>query len=298
MTAPRCSRTNRRHSPTQKDSTLTEAPHSQYGRLTGKVALITGAAGGIGGAAARRFAEEGADIIALDRPGTESSLNSLQEQLRAYGVRSTWRVADVTDQAALDIAVNSAGEEFNGFNTVFANAGVLGHGLAEDVTEEDWQQQININLGGVWRTVKAAASWLKQDSRAPGSITITSSTAGLRAAGGGGTYAAAKHGVVGLARAWAHEFGPYEVRVNTVHPSAVGTQLVLNLENLQRARPDLEDPQPEDVRELWTQGKLINVAWIEPLDVANAVVFLASDEARYVTGAQLAIDGGSTTKWG
>ena len=298
MTAPRCSRTNRRHSPTQKDSTLTEAPHSQDGRLAGKVALITGAAGGIGGATARRFAEEGADIIALDRPGTESSLNSLQEQLRAYGVRSTWRVADVTDQAALDIAVNSAGEEFNGFNTVFANAGVLGHGLAEDVTEEDWQQQININLGGVWRTVKAAASWLKQDSRAPGSITITSSTAGLRAAGGGGTYAAAKHGVVGLARAWAHEFGPYEVRVNTVHPSAVGTQLVLNLENLQRARPDLEDPQPEDVRELWTQGKLINVAWIEPLDVANAVVFLASDEARYVTGAQLAIDGGSTTKWG
>ncbi|MGO1435304.1 MAG: SDR family oxidoreductase [Canibacter sp.] len=277
---------------------MTEAPHSQDGRLAGKVALITGAAGGIGGATARRFAEEGADIIALDRPGTESSLNSLQEQLRAYGVRSTWRVADVTDQAALDIAVNSAGEEFNGFNTVFANAGVLGHGLAEDVTEEDWQQQININLGGVWRTVKAAASWLKQDSRAPGSITITSSTAGLRAAGGGGTYAAAKHGVVGLARAWAHEFGPYEVRVNTVHPSAVGTQLVLNPENLQRARPDLEDPQPEDVRELWTQGKLINVAWIEPLDVANAVVFLASDEARYVTGAQLAIDGGSTTKWG
>lgn len=255
--------------------------------------------------------------MALDRRGTEQALDELVGELRAHGVRAIQRLADVTDQASLDEAVRSATEELADaantaghreggddapnagarIDTVFANAGVLGSGLAEEVSEEDWQSQIDVNLGGVWRTIKAVAPILKQD-RSPGSIVVTSSTAGLRAAGGGGTYAAAKHGVVGLARAWAHEFGPYEVRVNTVHPSAVGTRLVLNPENLRRARPDLDDPQPEDVRELWKQGKLLDVAWIDPVDVANAVLFLASDEARYITGTQLPIDGGSTTKWG
>ncbi|MFV0434654.1 MAG: mycofactocin-coupled SDR family oxidoreductase [Leucobacter sp.] len=266
-------------------------------RLAGRTALITGAAGGIGSATARRFAEEGANVIALDRQGTEEALARLVSDLEALGVRAVSRVADVTDQASLDAAVQSAAAELGGVDTVFANAGVLSTGIAEEVTEEVWQQQIDVNLGGVWRTVKAVAPLLKAN-RDPGNITVTSSTAGLRASAGSGTYAAAKHGVVGLARAWAHEFGPYGVRVNTVHPSAVATPLVLNEENLRRARPDLENPTPEDVRELWTRGKLLDVAWIDPVDVANAVLFLSSDEARYITGAQLPIDGGSTTKWG
>lgn len=266
-------------------------------RLRGKTALITGAAGGIGSATARRFAEEGANIIALDRRGTEKALETLVTELRSLGVLATERIADVTVQESLDEAVQSAAAEIGVPDTVFANAGVISSGLAEEVTDEVWQEQIDINLGGVWRTVKAVASFLKADA-GPGSITITSSSAGLKASAGGGTYAAAKHGVVGLARAWAHEFGAFGVRVNTVHPSAVGTRLVLNEANLRRSRPDLENPTLEDVRELWKKGKLLDVAWIDPLDVANAVLFLASEEARYITGARLPVDAGSTTKWG
>ncbi|NYF12432.1 (+)-trans-carveol dehydrogenase [Pseudoclavibacter sp. JAI123] len=276
---------------------MTQAVPNITGRLTGSTALITGAAGGIGSATARRLAEEGANVVALDRASSGARLAEVVAEVTALGVRALAVHADVTEQASLNAAVEHAVAELGAFDIVFANAGVIGSGLAENVTEEDWNAQIDVNLGGVWRTLKAAIPVLKAEG-SPGSVIITSSSAGLRAAGGGGTYAAAKHGLVGLARAWAHELGPYGVRVNTIHPTAVATPLVMNDANLRASRPDLEHPTPDDVRELWSRGKLLDIGWIEPVDVANAVLFLASPEARYITGIQLPIDAGSTTKWG
>lgn len=274
---------------------MTSPKHPQ--RLPETTALITGAAGGIGSATALRLAQEGANIIALDREEAADGLEQSVAAVRAVGGDAVGVLADVTDQEALNEAVRHGTEEIGSPNVVFANAGVHSTGLAEDVAEEDWLTQIDINLGGVWRTIKAAIPALKANQE-PGSVILASSSAGLRATGGGGTYAAAKHGVVGLARAWAHELGAYNVRVNTIHPTAVATPLVMNQSNLRASRPDLEDPTPEDVRELWGRGKLLDIGWIEPVDVANAVLFLASDEARYITGIQLPIDAGSTTKWG
>ncbi|WP_282857780.1 mycofactocin-coupled SDR family oxidoreductase [Pseudoclavibacter helvolus] len=276
---------------------MSDARRNSSGRLEGSTALITGAAGGIGSATVRRLAQEGANIVALDRAESSERLAEVVAGAESLGVRALAVHADVTDQGSLDAAVRHGVDTLGAFDVVFANAGVLGSGLAEDVTEDDWNAQIDVNLGGVWRTVKAAIPVLKAEV-SPGSIIITSSSAGLRASGGGGTYAAAKHGVVGLARAWAHELGPYGVRVNTIHPTAVATPLVMNDANLRASRPDLENPTPDDVRELWSRGKLLDVGWIEPVDVANAVLFLASSEARYITGIQLPIDAGSTIKWG
>lgn len=271
-------------------------PHPS-GRLRGSTAFITGAAGGIGSATALRFAQEGANIVALDRAESGGPLAEVVAEAQALGVRAIAVHADVTEQDSLDAAVQLAVAEFGSFDVVFANAGILNSGLAEDVTEDEWTSHIDVNLGGVWRTLKATIPVLKADST-PGSVIITSSSAGLRASGGGGTYAAAKHGLVGLAKAWAHELGPYGVRVNTIHPTAVATPLVMNEASLRASRPDLENPTPDDVRDLWSRGKLLDIGWIEPVDVANAVLFLASAEARYITGIQLPIDAGSTTKWG
>ena len=276
---------------------MAQAASTRTGRVAGSTALITGAAGGIGSATVRRLAEEGANIVALDRAASSARLAEVVADAASFGVRALAAHADVTDQSSLDAAVQHAVAELGPFDVVFANAGVLGSGLAEEVSEEDWRTEIDVNLGGVWRTVKAAIPTLKADT-SPGSVIVTSSSAGLRAAGGGGTYAAAKHGVVGLSKAWAPELGPYRVRGNTLPPTAVATPLVMNTANLRASRPDLDDPTPDDVRELWSRGKLLDVGWIEPVDVANAVLFLASPEARYITGIQLPIDAGSTTKWG
>ena len=268
---------------------------AERARLRSKIALITGAAGGIGQATARRFAREGAALVLVDREERRGALEGLATAVPTDAIAVP---ADVRDQSTLDAAVSVGVDRFGALDIVFANAGVISHGPVEAVSEEEWQRVIDIDLGGVFRTVKAAARALKADRHRPGSIVITSSTAGLKASAGGGTYAAAKTGLIGLARAWAHEFGPYSVRVNTVHPTATATPLVFNDKSFRRARPDLEHPGPDDVREPWSRGKLLDTGWIEPEDVAAAVLFLASDEARFITGVQLPVDAGSTTKWG
>lgn len=270
---------------------------SAGGRVQDKVAFITGASGGIGSATAVRLAEEGAHIVATDIAARREALEALRGRLPEHA-RLLALEADVTDQASLDAAVEGAVAEFGRIDIVHANAGILlPEGNAEDIGEQTWDRVIDIDLTGVWRTAKAAFPALKRNERGS-SVILASSTAGIRAAAGGSAYAAAKHALRGLASTWAHELGPYGGRVNTVHPTAVATDLVLNPESLKRARPDLEDPQPADVVEAWKRGKLLDTPWIEPLDVANAVLFLASDEARFITGANLVIDAGSTVKWG
>lgn len=153
---------------------MSDARRNSSGRLAGSTALITGAAGGIGSATVRRLAQEGANIVALDRAESSERLAEVVAGAESLGVRALAVHADVTDQGSLDAAVRHGVDTLGAFDVVFANAGVLGSGLAEDVTEDDWNAQIDVNLGGVWRTVKAAIPVLKAEV-SPGSIIITSS---------------------------------------------------------------------------------------------------------------------------
>jgi (+)-trans-carveol dehydrogenase len=254
------------------------------GRLRGRTALITGAAGGIGRATAIRFAQEGADVVAVDLPGT--ALSETAAAVEALGRRALAIEADVTDQASLDDAVAQAEAELGGFDTVFANAGILA--VPGSLAEDDWQRVLDVNLTGVWRTVKAAAGVLRRAPR-DRSIIVTASTVGVRPRGGD-AYGVSKFAVVGLVSGWAQDFGADAIRVNVVAPVAVDTDMVFS--------PELRsDPaRMEERRTSALRGRLLNVPWVDPIDVANAVLFLASDEARYITGVVLPVDGGTLAK--
>ena len=162
-----------------------------------------------------------------------------------------------------------------------------------ELSEETWQNTLGINLTGVWHTVKSAVPHIGESG---GSVVIISSTNGLRGTPNTAHYTASKHALVGLARTLANELGPQRIRVNTVHPGAVGTAMVLNEATFRRLCPDLPNPTAADAAEVLKSRNLLPVGWVEPVDIANAVVFLASDEGRYITGTQLVVDAGLTQK--
>jgi NAD(P)-dependent dehydrogenase (short-subunit alcohol dehydrogenase family) len=177
---------------------------------------------------------------------------------------------------------------------IVANAGIHTPGAPTwELTEEAWQHTLDVNLTGVWHTIKAALGHLGDDG---GSIVIISSTNGLRGTANTAHYTSSKHAVVGLARTLANELGSRRIRVNTVHPGAVATTMTLNEATFKRLRPDLDRPTADDVAEVLVARHLLPVPWVEPVDVSNAVVFLASDDARYITGTQLVVDAGLTQK--
>lgn len=267
------------------------------GRVAGRTAFVTGAAGGIGSATVRRLIEEGARVIAADLDRQQGALEELRDSLDDPSALLPV-TADVTDVASLEAAVARGVDAFGTIDIVFANAGVLlGETAVEDLPASTWKTVLDIDLTGVFHTAQATFPVLKK-SPIGSSVILASSTAGVRGGANSSAYTAAKTALVGLAETWAHELGPFGGRVNTTHPTAVGTELVLNRDFMRKFRPDLEDPQPEDVVEAFSKGKLLDIPWIDPTDVANAVLFLASDEARYITGVHLPIDAGSTIKWG
>ncbi|NMM83246.1 oxidoreductase [Rhodococcus sp. SRB_17] len=265
-------------------------------RMTDKVVLITGAGAGMGRSHAVRLAEEGADIIAVDLPGEvgERGLAETSRLVQALGRRIVTATADVRDHGALDDAVATGVALLGSVDVIVANAGICETpGPSWTIDEEVWNRAIDINLTGAWNTVKAGVSAL---SPAGGSVIIISSTAGISGAAGRSQYAASKHAVVGLARTLANELGRQSIRVNTVHPGAVGTDMVLNPETFARLRPDLVAPTAADAAEVLRANTLLPVPWVESVDVSNAVLFLASDESRYVTGLQMVVDAGQTQK--
>lgn len=276
---------------------MTAQSSASTGRVAGRTALITGAAGGIGAAAARRLIDEGATVIAVDLERRQSMLRELRDTLPSPSALLPVS-GDVTDIASLQGAVAEGVAAFGGLDIVFANAGILlPEAQVEEIPDATWESVLQVNLTGVFHTAQATFPELKRNPRGS-SVILASSTAGIRGGAASSAYTATKTALVGLVSTWAHELGPYGGRVNSTHPTAVGTDLVLNRENLRRYRPDLPDPGPDDVIEAFSRGKLLDVPWIDPVDVANAVLFLASDEARYITGAHLPIDAGSTIKWG
>ena len=178
-----------------------------------------------------------------------------------------------------------------------ANAGIVSIGPAIELEEESWQEMLDVNLTGVWKTVKATVPSIIEGGRG-GSVIITSSAAGLRGFPNISHYVAAKHGVVGLMRSLAQELAPHMIRVNTVNPTTVDTPMVMNDMFYGLVRPDLEQPGRDEVAEAFVGLNTLPIPWVETIDISNAVLWLASDEARYVTGVALPIDAGFCEKIG
>jgi len=268
------------------------------GELENTVAVVTGAARGQGRSHAVALAAEGADIIAIDRCAdidsipyplaTKADLDETVQMVEAIGRRAVPVVTDVRDLAALQSGVQAGIDQLGEVEIVVANAGVVAIGRKDPLDEQVYRDIVDINLNGVWHTIAATAPSIIRKGRG-GSIILISSAQGLVGRGGDGSaamfaYAAAKHGVVGLMRSAANAYAQNNIRVNSVHPSGVNTPMIMN-ENM--ARMVREHPNAPA-----QSGNLMPVPYVEPEDVTNAVVWLASSKARYITGATLPVDAG------
>jgi (+)-trans-carveol dehydrogenase/(-)-trans-carveol dehydrogenase len=276
------------------------------GRVEGKVAFITGAARGQGRSHAIRLAEEGADIIAVDicedvdgipyGGATEEDLAQTVKEVESLDRRIVATKADVREYDDLKRALDEGIAELGRLDIVSANAGIgLAPAQAQDITEVTWQTMIDINLTGVWHTTKAATPHLIEGGRG-GSMILTSSSQGLRSSQNIAHYASAKHGVVGLMRTLALELAPHNIRVNSLHPTNVDTPMIMNDATFRLFRPELEHPDRDDMAEAALSLNALPVAWVDSVDISNALLFLASDEARYITGVTLSVDAGSALK--
>ncbi len=261
-------------------------------RLSGRVAVVTGAAKGMGRTHCERLAEEGAEVIAIDLPGSAELADTVKD-VEYRGRRCVPAFADVRDPESLRQAIDVGVEVLGRLDIIVANAGIY-ESLAPswELTEDAWQRSLDVNLTGVLHTIQAGVRHLT----AGGSVVVISSTNGLKGTPNTAHYTASKHAVVGLARTAANELGPLGIRVNTVHPGAVNTGMILNPEVIARLRPDLAHPTEQDAAQALAARTLLPVPWVETVDISNAVVFLASDEARYITGTQLVVDAGLTQK--
>ena len=270
------------------------------GKLEGKVAFITGAARGQGRSHAIRLAQEGADIIAVDicaqigsvayPMAAPDDLAETVKEVEALDRRIVASQADVRDLAALTAAVDAGVAELGRLDIVLANAGIAPMTLGEE-PHEAWQDVIDVNLTGVFNTVEIAIPSMIERG-AGGAIVLTSSTAGINGVGGpsrGGLgYTASKHGVVGLMRSYANALAPHRIRVNSVHPTGVNTPMVVNdvMQQWLAADPSVAD----------AMTNALPVDMVEPVDISNAILWLVSDDARYVTGVTLPVDAGFTNK--
>jgi SDR family mycofactocin-dependent oxidoreductase len=276
------------------------------GRVAGKVAFITGAARGQGRSHAIRLAQEGADIIAVDLCGqvdsvpypmsTPADLAETVREVEALDRRIVATQADVRDFGAVKAAVDDGVAELGHLDIVSANAGIFSFGTLDGLSETAWRDMIDTNLTGVWHAAKAAIPHLR--AAGGGSIILTSSALGLAGMPNVGHYVSAKHAVVGLMRTLALELAPDMIRVNSLHPTTVNTDMIQNAATYELFASDLPEAERTAavVSDRFQAGNALPVPWVEPVDISNAVLWLASDEARYVTGVTLPIDAGSLIK--
>jgi SDR family mycofactocin-dependent oxidoreductase len=266
------------------------------GAFAGRVALITGAAHGQGRAVALALSRAGARIAALDvaRPlaypgyplGSAADLASLVQDIEATGGDAVALEADVRDAAAVQDAVSTTLARVGRIDVLFNNAGICGYGLAEELTEEAWDAMLDINLKGPWLVARRIIPIMIQQKS--GVIINNASIASFRGMRRLSHYAASKWGLTGLTKSWAIELAPHGIRVVSIHPTGVNTPMNDGL-------AALEGKTPLEVAEA-SAGNLLPTPWIEPEDVAQAVLYLASDKARFVTGSQLVLDAGLLTR--
>jgi (+)-trans-carveol dehydrogenase len=271
------------------------------GRVEGKVAFITGAARGQGRSHAVRLAQEGADIIAVDvcrqvetvpyPTATSEDLAETVRQVEALDRRIIATEADVRDLAALQAAVDDGVAQLGRLDIVLANAGISTPASTLEMDEETWSTMIDVNLTGQWKTIKAAVPHVVAGGRG-GSVVITSSLAAIYANPNTAHYSAAKAGLVMFAKVLAKELAPHSIRVNTIHPTTVATDMILNEPTYRLFRPDLENPTRADFEEAALTLNKLPVPAIEAVDISNAVLYLVSDDGRYVTGTTHVVDAG------
>jgi (+)-trans-carveol dehydrogenase len=278
------------------------------GSLEGKVAFITGAARGMGRNHAVRLAERGVDIIALDinesiptvpYPGpTPDDLAETVRLVEGLGRRIVSRQADVRDAAAVKAAVDEGVAELGRLDIVIPNAGIASVAATGDLTPEIWDEMIGINLTGAWYAVGAALPHVRAGGRG-GSVVLIGSVAAHKGLPNLAHYVAAKHGVIGMTKTLALELGPENIRVNALSPTNVDTPMVQNEFIRKLFLPEIESPTREDCEQpdsAYVLANAIPIPWIDAEDVTNAMLFLVSDEARYITGVALPIDAGFLLK--
>jgi SDR family mycofactocin-dependent oxidoreductase len=268
------------------------------GRLSGKVAFITGAARGQGRSHALRLASEGADVIICDicapvegnfiPASTPDDLEQTAKAIEALDRRVVWDRVDVRDLESLQALADRGAAELGHIDVVVANAGILNWAKSHELTEQQWQSVIDVNLTGVYHAVRACLPHLLSQGTG-GSIILTSSSAGLKGQPFTLSYTAAKHGVVGLARALSIEYGDYNIRANSVHPCGVTTHMgdAPGLMELINERAETIGP---------VFMNTLPAEFIAPEDVSATVAFLASDDSKYITGSQIAVDAGTCSR--
>jgi len=270
------------------------------------VALITGAARGQGRAHAIRLADDGADIIAIDicRPisdtityplATPEELADTVRAVEATGRKVLAREVDIRDLAALQQVVADGIEQFGRLDVLVANAGVLSWGRLFEMSEEQWEAVIDVNLNGTWKTIRAAVPAMIEAGNG-GSIIIVSSSAGLKATPGNGHYSASKHGLVALTNALAIEVGEFGIRVNSIHPYSIETPMVEKEAMMQlfSKYPNyIHSFSPMPYRPINHQGKKGLQEFMEPQEVSDVVAWLAGDGSATISGSQIAVDRGT-----
>ncbi len=277
--------------------------------LRGKVAVVTGAARGIGRATAIAFAREGANIVGIDisapvdtRSGVEAAtpdeLKETGQLIQAAGGRWVGVKLDQRNLPALRAAAAQAEREFGGIDILFANAGIQAFKPLLEMEDEDWHTQIDVNLTGTANSIRAFAPYLVKRGR--GRIIVSSSTQGRHGMKNGAAYSASKWGIIGLMKSAALELGPHGITVNAVVPGLIDTPLTRHKERYAQAlqaagkTPTGSSTDEEEARKVLTPKTPLGVPWIEPEDVAPVVVFLASDAARMVSGATYDVTGGDS----
>jgi SDR family mycofactocin-dependent oxidoreductase len=278
-------------------SPCADAADRTRGRVAGKVALITGAARGQGRSHALRLAAEGADILAIDicapvdhvdyATATGDDLATTARMVEEAGARVVTRTVDVRDASGLSAAVAEGAAALGGLDIAVANAGVCSIQRWDEVTPELWNTVIGINLTGVWNTCTAAIPRLLEAGG--GSMILISSTAGLKGQPFLTPYVASKHGLVGIMRSLANELASKHIRVNSLHPTGVDTPMLNGMTGL----TERIEASP-DVGSLFLNSLPVDL--VQAADVSNAVLFLASDEAKYVTGLTMTVDAGASAR--
>ena len=266
------------------------------GEFENKTIFITGAAKGQGRAVALAFAREGANIAAFDlgekipypayNRSSNEDLEKLKAEVEAIGAKILIYAGDVRKAADVREAVERAVSEFGGIDILFSNAGIAAYGYSWELTEEQWDTLIEVNLKGGFLVSKYVIPHLIE--KKSGVILCNSSVGGLRGFGRMSHYAASKHGLVGLTKSQAIELAPYGIRVVSLHPTGVNTPMNDGL-------AELEGTTPVEIAER-SAGNLLKTPWIETEDVVEAVKYIASDRARFITGSQFVLDAGLLTR--